>query len=69
MKTISLAELARRLGVSQPTISKIADSIPGQVRIGQRLRFREDIALSFFANGGMPKGGDDKSARSTRLSG
>ena len=52
MRTITLAEVARRLGVSIPTVRKMADQLPGSVTINRRVRYLEESIAQFVAAGG-----------------
>ena len=53
MALLTLAEMARRLGVSEKTARVIAASLPA-VRVGKRNRYPED-AIAAFASGSAYK--------------
>lgn len=51
---LTLAEVARRLGVSAPTARKIARQIPS-VRVGERLRYSVEALAEYAKTGDRPK--------------
>jgi len=53
MRLLSLCQVARQLGISDPTCRKIAAQLPGAVRISKRVRYREDAILEFVQQGGF----------------
>lgn len=52
MRLLSLSQVARQLGLSDPTARKIAPQLPGAVRLNKRIRYREDAILEFIQSGG-----------------
>lgn len=52
MNLLTLSEVARRLGVSEKTARQIRSELPGAVRIGQRVKYREDSLAEFIGRGG-----------------
>jgi excisionase family DNA binding protein len=50
MTLLTLAEVARRLGVSEKTASVIAKSLPA-VRVGKRNRYPADAVAEFAKSG------------------
>lgn len=53
MRLLTGTEVARRLGLSMKTFRKVAATLPGQVRLGDRVRFREDELIKFLDAGGQ----------------
>jgi predicted DNA-binding transcriptional regulator AlpA len=59
MRLLSLQQVMARLGCSGPTARKIRRQLPGQqfpgaVRVGGRLKYREDAIEDFILHGGGP---------------
>jgi excisionase family DNA binding protein len=52
MKTLTLHEVARYLGVSDSTIRKIVPELPGAVKINRRVRYQEEAIQRFVQSGG-----------------
>ena len=52
MNLLTLSEVAHRLGVSDKTARQFKAELPGAVRIGQRIKFREDAIIEFVQRGG-----------------
>jgi excisionase family DNA binding protein len=50
---LTLAEVARRLGVSAPTARKVVRQIPA-VRVGARLRYLDSAVEEYAKTGTMP---------------
>jgi RNA polymerase sigma factor (sigma-70 family) len=51
MQLLTLAEVARRLGLSEKTAREVAKQFP-TVKVGKRIRYREDALAEFIARGG-----------------
>jgi len=54
MKLLTLAEVARRLGISEKTARVVVRELPA-VRVGKRNRYPAD-AVAVFANAATPHG-------------
>jgi hypothetical protein len=52
MNLLTLSEVARRLGVSEKTARQLRSELPGAVRVGQRIKYREDALIGFIERGG-----------------
>ena len=52
MHLLTLQEVAHRLGVSDKTARQFKDELPGAVRVGRRVKFREDAIVEFIQRGG-----------------
>lgn len=52
MKLICISEIARKIGVSDKTIRKYQERLPGAVVVGKRTLYREDEVLRFIEAGG-----------------
>ena len=53
MKLICVSEISRKLGVSDKTIRKYQERLPGAVVIGKRTLYREEEVLKFIEAGGI----------------
>jgi predicted DNA-binding transcriptional regulator AlpA len=53
VKLISLNEVARRIGLSDKTVRKYRERLPGGVMVGARVLYREDAVLKFIEAGGV----------------
>lgn len=52
MNLLSLSQVAQRLGVSEKTARQFKTELPGVVRVGQRVKYREDAIIEFIQSGG-----------------
>jgi excisionase family DNA binding protein len=52
MQLLTLAEVARRLGVCDKTARKVVQQLP-TVRVGKRVRYRSDVLENFVERGGL----------------
>ena len=51
MKLICISEIARKIGVSDKTIRKYQERLPGAVVIGKRTLYREEEVLKVHRSG------------------
>jgi predicted site-specific integrase-resolvase len=49
---LTLAEVARRLGVSEKTARQFKSELPGVVRVNRRVKYTEDAITEFIRRGG-----------------
>lgn len=52
MRLLTLADVTRILGLSEATVRKMANQLPGAVRINRRVRYRADALEAFINRGG-----------------
>ena len=53
MRLLTFSDVARRLGISEPTARKFRDQLPGAVRLSKRTRWIEDEIDQFIRRGGL----------------
>ena len=53
MKLLSIAEISRKIGLSDKTVRKYRERLPGGVVIGRRVLYREDAVEKFIKAGGV----------------
>jgi predicted DNA-binding transcriptional regulator AlpA len=46
-------QVLRMLGVTRSTFDKFKANLPGQVMVGARVKFREDVIIEFIESGGF----------------